>query len=134
MKIGNFQNVISLLKALFKNIVILFFALLFIRYSPPLFDKFNNYFYGHSAWLALGWLDIMESIHIQIIFFVSLFFTAFGDRYKYWWISVLLIPLFILGFYYDFEHVYFYIIFGLVGWLIGYGLNWLLQKRAGKQN
>ena len=61
---------------------------------------------------------------LSYIFFLFLLFTAFGGNKKYWWLGILLIPAAVFELYFDLEHIYFPILLGLLGWVLG----WLLTK------
>src|SRR3989339_453237 len=59
------------------------------------------------------------------IFFLTLLFTAFGGTKKYWWIGIALIPAVLFEVAFDLQHIYFPVAVGLVGWLLGKGVNML---------
>src|SRR3989338_4470755 len=58
---------------------------------------------------------------LAYIFFLTLLFTTFGDKKKYWWIGILLIPALWFEISFDLQHLYFPILLGLLGWGIGFG-------------
>lgn len=55
-------------------------------------------------------------------FFLFLLFTAFGDHGKYWWSGLLSIPVLAFSIYFDQSHIYFPIVLGIIGWMIGIGI------------
>src|SRR3989338_1988050 len=65
---------------------------------------------------------------LAYIFFLTLLFTAFGGQKKYWWIIILLIPAAIFEVYFDFSHIYFPILLGLLGWLHCFRISPLLSR------
>jgi hypothetical protein len=75
-----------------------------------------------------GYLDftsLYALIYLYTLLIVFLF-TAFGDRKKYWWIGISLIPAVAVELL-EYFHLYIPIILGLAGWLIGYGVSKLLK-------
>ncbi|OGE82717.1 MAG: hypothetical protein A3B10_01670 [Candidatus Doudnabacteria bacterium RIFCSPLOWO2_01_FULL_44_21] len=72
--------------------------------------------------------DYLIGLPLAYMLFLFLFFTAFGDQKKYWWMGILLIPAVLFELYFDWQHIYIPIILGLVGWVIGYGIYKLMNK------
>ena len=108
------------MKNLIRNIVILFgviiFAHLFAIQAITLYDKFID--------IGSSWIDLSYFLGypLSYIFFLTLLFTAFGARNKYWWIGILLIPAALVEIYLDLPHIYIPIALALLGWLIGFGI------------
>jgi|GEM_PF-2367212 hypothetical protein len=66
---------------------------------------------------------------LAYIFFLPLLFTAVGGLKKYRWIGILLIPAAAFEVYFDWSHIYFPIIVGLVGWGVGWGVAKFIASR-----
>lgn len=68
------------------------------------------------------WVNLkpLMGLPLSYVFFLSLFFTAFGGAKKYWWIGILLIPAAAFEIYFDLSHIYFPILLGIAGWVLGY--------------
>ena len=77
------------------------------------------------------WTDLRSvfGLPLAYIFFLTLLFSSFGDKYKYWWIGILLIPALWFEVYFDLPHFYFPVLLGLLGWGIGFGISKLLTKK-----
>ena len=88
--------------------------------------KIYGLFFGTtSGFFGTGGIGgVLIGLVIAYILFTSLLFTAFGDKKKYWWVGVLLLPVawFIIKF--DLTHWYFYLALAVAGWLVG----WLISK------
>ena len=63
--------------------------------------------------------DFLIGLPLSYTFFLVLLFTAFGDKKKWWWIGIGLIPALAFELYFDFAHIYFPVAIGLVAWLLG---------------
>ncbi|OGH91986.1 MAG: hypothetical protein A2534_01095 [Candidatus Magasanikbacteria bacterium RIFOXYD2_FULL_39_9] len=72
--------------------------------------------------------DFINGLFPSYIFFLTLLFTAFGGTKKYWWIGIALIPAVLFEVAFDLQHIYFPVAVGLVGWLLGKGVNMLVEK------
>ncbi|OGE83203.1 MAG: hypothetical protein A3B10_00900 [Candidatus Doudnabacteria bacterium RIFCSPLOWO2_01_FULL_44_21] len=92
-------------------------------YSFVFNDVPDGFFEAYEAFSAF----IVVFIYVFVLF-TSLFFTAFGDQNKYWWMGILLIPAALFELYFDWQHIYIPIILGLIGWMIGYGISKLMNK------
>lgn len=125
-------------KYLIKKIVLIFITLGVAHYTAFYFGIIYDFFFPknvggnglfsipHEAGLYLIGLPL------SYIFFLSLLFTAFGGSKKYWWMGVLLIPAAVFELYFDLAHIYFPILLGLAGWLLGLlALKFSTQKRTG---
>jgi len=66
-----------------------------------------------------GMARFLSVLVLGFIFFIFLNFTAFGDSKKYWWITILLIPVIIFEVYFDWDHLYIPVAIGILGWIIG---------------
>ena len=100
---------------------------------------FGFYFGGGYAYfipiIEAGFFSIPKTSSQYIIglllsytFFLTLLFTAFGGKHKYWWIAILLIPAAVFEIYFDLAHLYFPILLGLAGWLLGLGVCRIRSK------
>ncbi len=110
--------------------IILFFILI------PIFGRVYQLFIPQNTGLFIvsqEFIDLFIGLPLSYIFSLTLLLTAFGGSKKYWWLGVLLIPAAAFEIYFDFEHIYFPILIGLVAWLAGAGISVILQKsRAAK--
>ena len=106
------------MRNLIGNVVILLgviiFAHLFAVQTITLYDRFIDI---GSSWIDLSYF---LGLPLSFLFFLTLFFTAFGTKNKYWWIGILLIPAAIAEVYLDREHIYIPIALALLGWVIGF--------------
>jgi|SRR3989344_5779107 len=74
------------------------------------------------------WYYFFDGIIFSYTFFLFLLFTAFGGKGKYWWMGIAILPALAFELYFDLPHIYFPIALGIVGWVIGFGV----QKITGK--
>jgi hypothetical protein len=97
------------------------------------FDNLYVLIYGHPSDSFFveyqGAAEYVFVFALSYIFSLLLFFTAFGDSNKYWWIGILLIPAAAFEIFFDWQHIYIPIILGLAGWIIGYGISKLIPKK-----
>jgi len=114
-----------------RNIIILIFILL----VAPLLGKYIGQLYISFFPIDVGAgffgfdLDTPLSIYVATYTsLVTLVFTAWGLGKKYWWMGVLLVPALAFVLYFDLARIWFYILVGLVGWAIGYGISKLPAK------
>ncbi|MDP3784697.1 MAG: hypothetical protein Q8R12_01310 [bacterium] len=115
------------LKNLIKNLAILFVVLVLAYFFANQVGSLYAYFFPQQGGGGGGLFAISDAfavglmgIPLSYIFFLALFFTAFGGSKKYWWMGILLIPAVVFEVYFDLEHIYFPIILGLAGWLLGF--------------
>lgn len=102
---------------IFKKSIYFIVTLFFSYLSASSFARFYDKIFGQSGTYVD--LSFFSGAPLSYVFFLTLIFTLFGGEKKYWWIGILLIPAAIFEVYFDAEHIYFPIILGLVGWLIG---------------
>jgi len=95
----------------------------FSVYAISLYDRFFN---SGSAFVQMR---ALVGFPLSYIFFLSLLFTAFGGKQKYWWMGILLIPAAAVELYLDASHIYFPVVLGIVGWLVGWLIAKFLPKR-----
>lgn len=74
--------------------------------------------------------QIVISIVVMYIFFLIAIFCLFGDKFKWRWIGVFLLPILWFVIQFDLSHFWFYILVALVGWGIGFVLNKLFSRTA----
>lgn len=82
--------------------------------------------------LLVGYETLSEYILgyvISYVFLITLLYTAFGKGKKYWWMGILLIPSLLFVILVDLSHIWFYILVGLVGWVLGFGIYKLIGNR-----
>ena len=118
---------------LYKNVLILIVVLALTYFSAGPVGKFYADFLnlptGFGSFIAPSYAyDFFDGFSLVYTFFLALLFTAFGGSKKYWWIGVLLIPAVIFEIYFDFSHIYFPVILGLAGWLLGWVVSKLLSR------
>jgi len=114
------------LKNLIKNVGILIVVLILAYFSANQVGNLYVYFFPQGA--SEGSLfstpksaeNFLLGIPLAYIFFLTLLFTAFGGSRKYWWLGILLIPAAAFEVYFDLEHIYFPVLLGLAGWVLGY--------------
>lgn len=110
-----------------REIIILAVVLILSYFLAIWFGEFYVYFFpqpsGRSSLLSFYISKAAENSFIGsplvYTFFLTLLFTAFGGEKKYWWIGILLIPAAAFEVYFDISHIYFPILLGLLGWLLG---------------
>lgn len=102
----------------------------------PLFGRFYQLFFpqpGSIFVVSQEFIDLFIGLPLSYIFFSPLLFTAFGAGKKYWWLGILLLPAALIELYFDLDHIYFPILIGVVGWVIGFGIGKILGvRRLGK--
>ena len=110
---------------IFKNLSLLILSSIVSYFLVEQFFKLYNYFWpvGNPSGLFAGYAmlgNVMIGFFVAFTFFPPLLFTAFGDKKKYWWVGVLLLPVawFIIKF--DLTHWYFYLALAVAGWLVGW--------------
>lgn len=116
-----------------KKIIIFFGVLVLSYFSAIKVGEFYAYFFdlptGFSSFIVPGFFgDFFDGIFPAYIFFLTLLFTAFGGKQKYWWIGILLIPAAAVELYLDASHIYFPIALGIAGWLLGWVVTKFLPK------
>ena len=79
------------------------------------------------------WTDVrgIVGLPLSYIFFVTLLFSAFGGKYKYLWIFILLIPVVLLEAYIDLFHLYLPVIIVIVALLLAKIIVWILKWLSG---
>ena len=112
-----------------KKVIILFGVLVLTSISANLVGRLYSYLLdlrgGFSGFIVPEfWGSFFDGFFPAYILFLSLLFTAFGGKQKYWWMGILLIPAAVVELYLDASHIYFPIALGVAGWLLG----WLVAK------
>lgn len=120
-----------------KNILLLAVALVLASASANYFDViYNDIFYippGFSSFSVPSSVsNFINGFPLAYIFFIALIFTIFGDKNKYIWFAVLILPVALFEIYFERLHIYFPILIGLVGWGLGAGLNWVITRKFAK--
>lgn len=108
-------------KIIIKGVILLVLSLLLSYLFSGIFGQLYEKIIGPSGsfidtTVLIGW-------PLAYIFFISLLFSAFSKEGKYWWIGIFLIPAAVFELYFDASHIYFPIILGLVGWIVGLGIS-----------
>ncbi len=117
-----------------KNFLLLFLVLALSAIVASYVGKFySSIFYKVTGlggfFVPPFWYDFVDGFPLVHTFSLTLLFTAFGDRHKYWWIGVLLIPALWFEISFDLAHIYFPVALGLAGWVFGFGISKLLAKK-----
>lgn len=73
-------------------------------------------------------LNIIYGLPIAYLFFSSLIFMSFGDKNKYWWIGLSILPAVGFELYFDFRHFYLPVAIVALGLLIGYAFSAVLSR------
>ena len=102
-----------------KNIGLLIAASIIAAFlSVPTGELYMDLFNPPPALVDLDFRSLI-GLPLAHIFFLSLLFTAFGGKHKYWWLAVSLIPAAIVELYAERQYLYFPFLLGLAGWLLG---------------
>jgi len=109
-----------------RKIIILAIVSALAYYTSEVGGEFYRRIFGPSG--ALIDLRSLSGLPLTYIFFLFFFFTAFGRDKKYWWLWILLIPAAAFEVYFDLEHIYFPVLLGIGGWLLGYIVSTYLLK------
>lgn len=111
-----------------KNILILIIAVVISYFVSPFVGEFYDSIFPSITGSFINWTPIV-GLPLAYIFFLTLLFTAFGGAKKYWWIGIGLIPAVLFEVAFDLQHLYFPVAIGLVAWLVGRGVAWLVEKK-----
>ena len=106
--------------SMLKKIIILIVTFVLAYFSAGYLGQFYERLFPGPTSIFLGDFSFFIGFPLAYVFFLSLLFTAFGGAKKYWWLGILLIPAAAFEVYFDLEHIYFPIILGLAGWVLGY--------------
>lgn len=117
---------------IWKNIGLILASFLLSYFLNVQFHKLYLNLYhpdsGGSFYVFGGVAEYFSALNLAYLFFLFLLFTAFGDRTKYWWAGIAAIPALAFLLYFDFSHVYFHLLFPIVGWIIGWGIAKLISR------
>ena len=89
--------------------------------------SYSDFFAGYAV---LG--EFLLNLIVNYVFLVSFLFLAAGLNYRYWWVVILLIPIFVFAVWAGQESIPIFLIVlvtSLVGWGIGFGVNKLVYKK-----
>lgn len=103
-----------------KKIVNFIAALVFSYYSSGFIGNLYEKLFPGPTSIFLGDFNTIIGFPLAYIFFLTLLFAAFGGSQKYWWMGVLLVPAAAFELYFDLAHIYFPVLLGLAGWLLGF--------------
>lgn len=117
-----------------KNIgLLLVSVILALLLSTFTFRIYNNFFPAatpgglFASYAAFG--SIIIGFFVAFTIVLNLLFTSFGDKYKYWWIGILLLPVLWFVIKLDLAHWYFYAALAVVGWAIGTGIRKIIPHK-----
>lgn len=120
------------MKSGLKNVLVLLTVLLLSYFCSTFFGKLYDAVFPSITGSYIDFTSLV-GLPLSYIFFITTIFTAFGDNKKHWWITISLIPAILFEAAFDSRHLYFPIAIGLVGWLLGRGVNMLVQKINNKK-
>lgn len=125
----------ALMKNIFKAVGFIVLALIL---AYVLYNLFGSVFFSlfsddrGSSWWGSDDLDnFIIGFPLAYLFFVTLSLTAsFKNNKKYILILLLVVTGLIPLLYLDFSRIYFFILFPIAGWIIGWGISKLIPKKA----
>ncbi|MFA6272924.1 MAG: hypothetical protein WC673_00295 [Candidatus Paceibacterota bacterium] len=88
--------------------------------SYPIGSLYGSLFTGTGSFVDM---TSLLGIPLAYIFLLTSVFTVWGGTKKYWWIGIGLIPVAIVELYLDPNRIYFPILLGFLGWLVGFGIR-----------
>lgn len=105
---------------------------IFAYYFAVYFGALYSYFFPSvgTGLIPNSAANVLIGIPTALVFSVFFFLTAFGGKYKYWWIGIFLIPSAWFYLQFDLLHIYFPVILGLTAWGLGIVVNKTLHKLA----
>mgnify|MGYP001582877788 CR=1 FL=1 len=118
------------MKSLIKNIAILIAVLILAYLSAGFAGQWYEKLFPGPTSIFLGDFTSLIGFPLTYSLILSLLFAAFGGAKKYWWLGILLVPAVIFEVYFDLEHIYFPIILGLAGLLLGFLVSKFLPKSS----
>src|SRR5436190_942818 len=125
------------MKGVLKNIGLLILTLILSYFLAGYFFSLYNYFWpSHPSGFFAAYAAFGQFIAGFITAWTLLgcvCFSAFGDKYKYWWIGDLLLPVLWFVVQFDLSHWYFYTSLAIVGWLIGHGISKVRRPKPAVQ-
>ena len=114
-----------------KNIILLVIALVGAYFTAEWFGVLYTKLIGVTQAHGLGafWgsedlLNLSSGIIPAFVAYLTVLFTAFGGKKKYWWVGILLLPVLWFVWKFDLAHWYFYVGLALAGWIVG----WIIGK------
>ncbi|MEK7535928.1 MAG: hypothetical protein AAB590_02870 [Patescibacteria group bacterium] len=117
-----------------KNLLFIFgSALVSYLLINPISNFYKSLFPEQYRDGAFFGFDLTTPLIAFVIGFVLLSVStlnAFGNYEKNKWIVFALIISFIPILKFDLSHWYFYVMLALIGWGLGWVINWLVQKNA----
>lgn len=117
----------------FTYIFVIIFTILFSKYIGAIYYNLANLHQGLEGYITpLSYSYWLEGAAGSYILFLSLFFTAFGSKRKYFWLLILMLPAIVVEVYFHWQIIYLPIFLGVIGWLVGLGIAWLLNLRKSK--
>ena len=115
------------MKNLIRNVIALIIIAVLAYAFSMMFGEFHFSIFpesgGGGSFLPDNTVNFIVGLPMAFIFFLTLLFTAFGAKNKYWWIGILLIPATLVEIYLDFAHIYIPIALALIGWLLGFTIS-----------
>ncbi len=116
-----------------KNLILLLVVLVLSTFSSIYVGYEYSKFFPIIT--GLGGFIVPEDIYhivygmpLAYLFFSPFIFTAFGDKNKYWWIGLSILPAVGFELYFDFRHFYLPVAIVALGLLIGYAFSTVLSR------
>ena len=121
-----------------KNILLIVVSLVVAYFLSPLFLKLYSYISPISAPDGFfapyeGMAQYLMGAIFGVILIFVLLFTAFGDKHKYYWFGVILLPVLWFVIKFDLTHWYFYLTLAVAGWVVGWGIGKLFSRSKNSQ-
>ena len=117
-----------------KNVLGIIIVILVTHFSAIYIGMIYSYFFpkaigGGGLFLVSQEFGLyLAGLTVAYSFSLFLLFTACSGKEKYWWMGILVLPALVFEIYFDPYHIYFPIILGFLGWLIGLGVKKLIIK------
>ena len=113
-----------------KNILLVAMVLVVAYFTAEWFGAFYSRLFSieqpHGLGAFFGSEDLVnlsDGLIPAFVTYLTLLLTAFGDKHKYWWMGILLLPVFWFVIKFDLVHWYFYLVLAVIGWLVGWGIT-----------
>lgn len=117
----------NLVKDIFKNLSLVFISVILVILFSNLFGEWYGVIFSDPLGSFVNLTSLIGSVPAYVLF-TAFIFSTWGDNKRYWWMFVLLIPVYIFVFYFDLSRSWFYILIALIGIGLGEGLRKLLLK------
>lgn len=119
---------LSFLRTFLRGGSLFLLAAALAQFTAPSFGWGYNHLFPYDSGLSIfsvpqNAVYYLSGLPLAYEFFVVFLFTSLNDvkkqRYRYWWIVILLVPAALVEIYFDLSHIYLPIIITILGWLLG---------------